>query len=581
MPKTWESIKKMMKQGDYYFATVSGILTTHPGLIRWVDREVPEIGVITTKSYQIARNEGNPEPVIVEADYGCFGNAVGLRNPGMEKGHADLSGLIHHHPLRAVLNVSLSASSINDFITLTGAFEDVADTLELNFSCPHAAEGFGASIGSDPVLVSAYVAAIRRSTSAPLFVKLTPNVDNIGEIARAAVAAGADGISAINTVGPELYTEPHSGEPVLSNPRGRKGGKSGIWIHGIAETRIREIRQAVGPEVPIIGMGGVFSGEDAYRLRKAGADVIGLGSVFAQVPQSSIPAFVAQLKQDSETHTSLASMYASSRRQGEYLPCTIVEQETVGDLTLLRTDRTLPADPSQFVFLWIPGVGEKPFSIAGCEPLSFLIRKRGKVTRALFELEKGARVMVRGPYGYKISQPAESRVHIIAGGTGTAVMPELYRSLKAAGKEVHVWIAGRNSGELEMLRTRLGKGIPSRAIADQDGECLLLDELSAVLSETRPDEMKEAVFYNIGPLPFMERAAGIERRYGASPSSIFLSVESHTMCGIGLCGECTCGETMVCQEGTFTALSCIETHGIDLNRIYAEHGAPAILPAEK
>ena len=160
--------------------------------------------------------------------------------------------------MRALLNISLSASNPDDFITLVKAFDPYGDMLELNFSCPHAAAGFGASIGSDAIIASSYVKAINEAypeRKALLIVKLTPNVPDIGGIAKAVIEAGADGIAAINTVGPKLYLEPLSGKPILNNKLGGKGGASGEWVNAEALKCIKEIREAIGDEPIILGMG--------------------------------------------------------------------------------------------------------------------------------------------------------------------------------------------------------------------------------------------------------------------------------------------------------------------------------------
>lgn len=151
----------------------------------------------------------------------------------------------------------------------------------LIFLAPHASAGFGASIGCDKIIATEYIQKIRKALpncETPIFVKLTANVDNIGDIASEVILAGADGISAINTTGPKIHIEPNSGKPVLQNKLGGKGGKSGAWVFERAVECITKIRKAVGNEVPIIGMGGIASGEQAAELLKAGADVIGIGS---------------------------------------------------------------------------------------------------------------------------------------------------------------------------------------------------------------------------------------------------------------------------------------------------------------
>ena len=579
-------IVHIMKKGGIRFATVSGILTTKPGIIDWVDRNVPEIGIITTKSYQVLPNPGNREPIIVEERYGCFGNAVGLRNPGMEQGIRELAALRRKRTLRAMLNVSLSASNPEDFITLVTGFEDTADMFELNFSCPHAAAGFGSSIGTDPNLVKEYTTLIRAATKLPLFIKLTPNTEHIGSIAEAAVSAGADGISAINTVGPDVYYEPVTGEPVLSNPNGHKGGKSGKWIREIARNSISQIRAAVGNGVPVIGMGGVFTAEDVQQIIAAGADTVGLGTVFAQVGQAHIPAFIKQLKHDAEQfvpgypRNSPPGLFLSQKRVAQYTPFKVKAIDEEGELRVISLEGNIQAEPSQYVFLWIPGTGEKPFSIVQTDPLTFLIRKRdytpeswkGLTSHALFTLLPGDTIMVRGPYGKSISPgPQKGKVHILAGGTGTAVVPLLYHYFMKLEREVEVWVGTRNESDRKLIQLHLLQHIPAKMFVDDHGVCTVLKEIEGellALPGKTADLQEESVFFNIGPLPFMELAAAIELKAGVSPRSIYLSLETNTMCGIGLCGECACGDTLTCQEGTFLSLAHIEHHDIDLKDLY-------------
>ena len=128
--KSKSEVLRILKRIAVSFATLSGIVTTRSGIIQRIDTEIPEISVITTKSYQVNPNQGNREPIIVEPEEGSFGNAVGLRNPGMAKGYVNLLSLKSEHPLSAVLNVSVSGNSIDEFITRVKKFEDRADISE-------------------------------------------------------------------------------------------------------------------------------------------------------------------------------------------------------------------------------------------------------------------------------------------------------------------------------------------------------------------------------------------------------------------------------------------------------------------
>ena len=290
------------RERKVYLSSVSGVATTKTELISWFDKNVPDLDIFTTKSFQVKPNPGNREPVICETKSGDFGNSVGLRNPGMDKALPELIDL-RNKGFNKWLNVSLSADNPDDFITLVKAFDSVADSVELNFSCPHAKKGFGASIGCDIDIASDYVEKIHNATKdrkSLLFIKLTPNVCNIGEIAKRVLEKGADGITAINTVGPEVHMDETSGTPILQNAIGGKGGKSGKWVYTRAIECIKEIREAVGDDIPIIGMGGVWSEKECFEMIEAGADAVGVGSVLGHVRQPQWPEFFASLKKGSQ-----------------------------------------------------------------------------------------------------------------------------------------------------------------------------------------------------------------------------------------------------------------------------------------
>ena len=538
--------------------TVSGILTTKPNLIEWIDKNIPEIELITTKSYQVNPNKGNREPIIVELSVGNYGNAVGLKNPGMVQGHKELKELRENYNLRSLLNVSLSANSIEDFIKLVKKFEDVGEILELNFSCPHAAAGYGSSIGSDVNIVIEYITEIRKNTDALIFPKLTPNVTNIGEIAKAAIDAGADGISAINTVGPEVFIDPYTKKPILYNPGGHKGGKSGEWIKEIAIRSIEEIRKAIGNDYPIIGMGGISTGEDVRRLRDSGANVIGIGSAIARVKKEELPNYMMSLKLDSKNGTNIAESLLSNKRLAEYIPHKITNiDEITNDLRIFELEGSMDYKASQFAFLWVSGVGEKPFSIVKDNPLTFLVRKRGEFTEAMFDLHLGDEIMIRGPYGKEAPDIFKKNAYIVAGGTGIAVVPKLVETLKKQNKDSVVYFGATGEKEI-ILKDEIEKYATFIPIVDNGRKGRVLD---IIKSEVNVDN---CCFYNIGPIIFMKKAMEIQKELGADPKCIYVSLETNNMCGIGMCGECECGGKLTCKEGTFFSLDYLTKNNIDI-----------------
>ncbi len=568
--KSKSEILDTLKRDIVSFATVSGIVTTKPGIIERIDTEIPEFSVFTTKSYQVKPNQGNREPIIVEPEEGRFGNAVGLRNPGMNKGYENLLSLRKKHSFSAVLNVSISGNSIEEFIILIKKFENIADIIELNLSCPHAAGGYGMAIGTDPEIVYTYLKRIREVTDKLVFPKLTPNVPVISEIALAAVEGGADGLTAINTVGPNLYIEPFSGKSILKNKSNNRGGMSGRWVKEIALSKISEIRTAVGKDLPIIGMGGIETGEDVRNMRDAGADIIGMGSVFASIHPDNWKSFFTTLKADAENKTNHASQSRDKKRKMEYIPHKIVKiTDLPGEVRVLELDGKLNFNSSQFAFLWLPEIGEKPFSILNGNPLTFIIRKKGEFTSAVMNLKEDDTIFVRGVYGKDSPDTDRDTVFIAAGGTGLAVVLGLAEKLFYQGKKVNIFYGMSISGQ-EIMKEDFQKFGSFTAVADEGTPGRVTDLIKEKLSAAND----ESAFYTIGPLPFMKKAIDIfskcSQRWGGTEDDIFISIETPTRCGVGLCGECECGGHLTCREGTFFSLSWINKKNINLEELLYE-----------
>ncbi len=589
LKRSREEVLRILKDGSIKFTSGSGIFTTNPAMVEWADKNLPEMKVLTTKSIQVTKTSGNREPIIAEISVGNYGNAVGLKNPGMDKAYEELRKL-KEKGMNNLLNISLAAKNPEDFITLVKKFEDIADIIELNFSCPHAHAGFGSSIGCDVSVAKMYMEAIRKETKKDIliFPKLTPNVDNVGEIAKALIDSGADGIVAINTVGPELYTESHTGKPILYNPGGHKGGKSGEWVRELALKQIAEIRETIGEEIPIIGMGGVTRGADVKAMKDAGADVIGVGSSLARVKMPLRSDYFTALKKDAENSTDEASSFLSNERLAEYKTFKITKvKDHTETLRIIELEGTLDYDASQFVFLWVPDVGEKPFAVACNDPLTFIIRKKpydpeqkkGLVTHALFELKEGEELSLRGLYGIDAPLTNKSRAIILAGGTGVAIVPGLAKKLKQEGKEVTVYYGIKDKDEV-VMESEISKYAKYIPVADEGKVGRVLEVMEEDLKEEMKKEngeenIKEDIkdninnicFYNMGPDIMMKIAMDLQEKLGAKSDSIFSSLETNTMCGIGMCSECQCGGKLTCQEGTFISKEFLDDKGIDISSL--------------
>ncbi len=527
-------------------ATVSGIVTTKPEIILQVSREWP-IDIITTKSYTVLPRSGNEPPIIAELYPGCYVNAVGLSNPGLQKGVLELAEL-RKHRLNSLLNISIAANSIDDFIELAIAFEPYADMIELNLSCPHAGAGFGAAIGSDPELVFEYIKRIRAATSCLLFAKLTPNTDKLRQVALAAVSAGIDGITAINTVGPISVVEPYSKHPILNNPQNNLGGMSGEWIKEIAIRCIADIRSVVPENIPIIGIGGVSKADDIRAMLNTGANVVGIGSALARVDVNKRGDYIKALRNDILNNTDNASSYLRDSFFMNYKLYNVAWTKKANDeLVLLTLDKSLDCLPVQYAFLWVPGVGERPFSIATNDPLSFIIRKRGKVTSVLYNLKKGDEIYVRGPYGAELELPKPERVYIVAGGSGIAMVPLMAKWLYQNEKQVHVLISLKDPKEA-LLTEVIKKYSEINVICDSNGKPGLINLMPIILRPYNPEEL---YFYNIGPNGFLKSVAELELQLGALPENIMINYETITKCGVGICGECQRNGKLLCSEGYF------------------------------
>lgn len=224
-------------------------------------------GSAVTKSVGPVPKEGYSDPTMVEVEGGVV-NAVGLPNPGA---HAFSEKLRSVKGKRLPIIVSVFGGDENEFARVVQEL-DKNDFVayELNLSCPHVV-GFGSEIGHHPEQVSKVTKAVKASTKKPVFAKLSPNTDRLVEVASAAVDAGVDGLTAVNTVR-AFPIDVETGKQALSNGY---GGLSGGAIRTIALRCIYELREEF--EVPIMGCGGVASWEDAIRFFLAGANAVQLG----------------------------------------------------------------------------------------------------------------------------------------------------------------------------------------------------------------------------------------------------------------------------------------------------------------
>lgn len=235
------------------------------------------VGGVVSKSCNLSGKEGYPKPWLVKVGEFGYLNAVGLKNPGVEEEVKKLRKLRKlTRKEKPVIIASIFAPTIADFgITAEKISKACPDFIELNISCPHVDKSVKGTFYNNPQAAEKLTKEVKKRTKIPIIVKLSPNAENIVEVAKAVEEGGADLISAINTLGPGMAIDIKTGRAVLGN---KIGGLSGPAIKPIAIRCVYQICQNV--RLPVIGMGGITTGEEAIEMFMAGAAAIGVGTAF-------------------------------------------------------------------------------------------------------------------------------------------------------------------------------------------------------------------------------------------------------------------------------------------------------------
>ena len=247
--------------------TASGTFGSGEEFSEFVD--LNKLGAVVTKGVANVPWPGNPTPRVAEV-YGGMLNAVGLQNPGIELFCKRDIPFLRKYDTRIIVNVC--GRSTADYCEVVERLADEpVDMLEINISCPNVKEG-GIAFGQDPKAVEAITNEVKKVAKQPVIMKLSPNVTDITEMAKAAEAGGADALSLINTI-TGMKIDINRRCFVLAN---KTGGMSGPAIHPVAVRMVYQTAQAV--QVPIIGMGGIMNAEDAIEMILAGAAAVSVGT---------------------------------------------------------------------------------------------------------------------------------------------------------------------------------------------------------------------------------------------------------------------------------------------------------------
>ena len=241
--------------------------------------DISRLGAVVTKGVSDVPWDGNPSPRIAETPSGML-NAIGLENPGVDRFiERDLPFL---KSSGATIGVNVCGHTEEEYLNVVRKLtDDAISFLEINISCPNVKQG-ALAFGTDPAMVEKITREIKEATDKPVVMKLTPNVTDIKEIARAAEAGGADGISLINTI-TGMKIDINKRRFVLAN---KTGGLSGPAIHPVAVRMVYEASHAV--KIPVIGMGGIEKWQDAVEMMLAGASAVAVGAANFYNPTATL-----------------------------------------------------------------------------------------------------------------------------------------------------------------------------------------------------------------------------------------------------------------------------------------------------
>jgi len=498
------------------FTIPSGIVATEVATLKRL-AQIKEIGVLTTKSISVEKREGNREPIVAQLEPGTFINAVGLANPGAEEFRNRLEGW--EIPADKFLLVSIVGKDEDEFIQVAEILKDKADGFELNVSCPHGGK-MGQSVGSDFEMVEKIVKRIT-AFGKPVVVKISPNLD-VDKSVAAAVNGGAVGIAAINTVGPFE-------SDILSNGRGGMSGKK-VLEKGLKV--IGEIKKVAKDRLTIIASGGISVAADAKKYLEAGADILSVGSVLTGMSTDEIVEYFARLEKDINEGSNTAEELIKKDLDMKYQEMEVAENiKFTEDLCWLKFNKPFTAEPGQFVMFFMPGSGEKPFSFynKSGENLEILCSKRGCLTEKMFELKKGDKVKVRGPYGVPLNIAKDKKILFVAGGTGIAASKAFFETY-----DNFVLMVGARSGcRLSGIDKWQGKG--EMMCYTDDGtlgiQGVATNDVKKVVEEFKPD-------YILACGPEVMNKSLVAALSDEDLKKTYLMRENETKCGVGICGRC-------------------------------------------
>ena len=516
----------------------SGTVAAKASVVELLANKINGLAFIVTKSINALGNKGYNTPIIARRGPYSLINAVGLANIGAIAFAEELSKI--SLPKDFFLMGSVFGATPEEFVAAAVPLLPFVHGIEANISCGHSKK-YGWQVGQDLELVIAINKALVK-LGLPVYDKLSYKMD-IALVVNSTKNLGIAGYSVVNTRGPEEFEV--NGQPVLSNI---KGGVSGREINSLMLKCLRIARENTSLE--IIASGGISNGQDVATALAEGATVCAIGSGFTGMSTAQMAKYVPLVLADAEHGTTrsrgfIDNMETVLSASMEYRKFEVAENKALADdLFVLRFTEEINAGPGQFVFVWIPGKGERPFSVLDANPLSMLVSIRGDCTRFMSQLKPGDWVHVRGPHGNvpKVS----GKILLVGGGTGIA---SLYQFAKNYGRWAIPVLGAKDVAHLyDNVFKHFCRWVYSftETARDLNIRGLVTDHLGEIVRSEKPD-----FCLNCGPLGMVKAAIAIEEQF-LPENNILSSVEFHTDCGVGICGkDATPKGFRPCVDGTF------------------------------
>lgn len=545
MKDFYEKISLGKKVIDGRFVIPSGIRCTSPAVIeKYFESEA--VGIVTTKSVSANPKEGYREPIFVKYGDRSYINAVGLANPGAEAYRDELR--LIKVPDNKFLLISIFGKDEAEFLEAARILAEHADGFELNMSCPHS-RGYGLQVGNDSELVGKITRAITENFDVPVFVKLSATMPRILEAAKIAIENGATGITATNTMGPSM--EYISEMPVLFN---REGGMSGASIRPMGLKAVMDLRKTIGNDPIIIGLGGIFDKNDVDSYNMVGADFFGVGSALTGLNTEEAIEYLNTMRWDLIRNREYNSYRLKPVTNMDYQKCIIENKVKLKDdlykiqLSKWRNYDKCKNTAGKFYFIMIGEMGEKPFALLSYEKREFIIRRVGPFTTEFTKLKVGDSVFIRGPYGKDIPDYEDKVINLVAGGSGIAPTYEIAKKYSTKNK-IRFFFGGKEEADIfeQDYFSKLGEV----QVATEDGSIGYKGTVVDILRNYDFNGEGAQLFINVGPRPMIENAYQVEKTI-ANEDDIWVSIEYHTSCGVGICGKCaTDAGYLSCVDGPF------------------------------